>query len=133
MTAIDRERFDELLEQVLAELPESVTRLLDDVPLIVEDYPSEKVLQDMGLSYRDELCGLYTGVPLIERSVEQSGHLTDCVTLYREGIVRVAREEDPARRIHKENVRRQIRITILHELGHHHGLDEEELDELGYG
>jgi predicted Zn-dependent protease with MMP-like domain len=133
VTDFDRQRFDELLEQVLAELPESVTRLLDEVPLMVEDYPSQKVVEDMGLAHRDELCGLYSGIPLIERSVEQSGQLSDCVTIYREGILRVAREEDPARRIRKENVRRQIRITILHELGHHHGLDEEELDELGYG
>jgi predicted Zn-dependent protease with MMP-like domain len=133
MTTLDRQRFDELLEQVLAELPESVMRLLDEVPLIVEDYPSQKLVRDMGLSHRDELCGLYSGIPLIERSIEQSGHLTDCVTLYREGILRVAREEHPQGRINKELVRQQIRITILHELGHHHGLDEEELDELGYG
>jgi predicted Zn-dependent protease with MMP-like domain len=133
VTPKDRQRFDELLDQVLAELPESVTRLLEEVPLLVEDYPAQKVLEDMGLSYRDELCGLYSGIPLIQRSIEQSGQLSDCVTIYREGILRVARDEDPAGRMKKDNVRRQIRITILHELGHHHGLDEEDLDELGYG
>jgi predicted Zn-dependent protease with MMP-like domain len=133
MTAQDRQRFDELLLEVLAELPESVIRLLDEIPLIVEDYPAEKVVRDMGLRHRRELCGLYSGIPLIERSLEQSGQLSDCVTLFREGILHAARYEDPAGRLRKEHVREQIRITILHELGHHHGLDEEELDELGYG
>jgi predicted Zn-dependent protease with MMP-like domain len=133
VTPKNRERFDELLEQVLADLPDTVTHLLEQVPLVVEDYPAGKVVADMGLACRDELCGLYTGIPLIERSVEHSGEPSDCVTIYREGILRVAREEDPHRRLRKDIVRRQIRITILHELGHHHGLDEEELDELGYG
>ena len=129
----DRDRFDRLLEQVLDDLPPSVLQLLDEIPLIVEDYPSDKIIADMGLSRRDELCGLYNGIPLLERSVDQSGHLSDCVTIYREGILKAARGDDPAGRLRKENVLRQIRITILHELGHHHGLDEEELDELGYG
>jgi predicted Zn-dependent protease with MMP-like domain len=133
MTPLNRQRFDELLEEVLAELPETVIRLLDEVPLVVEDYPSEKVVQGMGLRHRGELCGLYSGIPLIERSVEQSGQLSDCVTLFREGILHAARHDDPAGRLRKECVREQIRITILHELGHHHGLDEDELDELGYG
>lgn len=133
MTPRDRQRFDELLEQVLAELPEEVTRLLEVVPLVVEDYPAEKVVKDMGLDHRDELCGLYTGIPLIERSIEQSGQLSDCVTIFREGILRTAREEDPQGRLKTVNVLQQIRITILHELGHHHGLDEDDLEELGYG
>lgn len=133
MTPRDRHHFDELLEEVLAELPETVTRLLDEIPLIVEDYPSQKVIQDMGLRHRGELCGLYSGIPLIERSVEQSGQFSDCVSLFREGILHVAREMDSAGRLRKDNIREQIRITILHELGHHHGLDEDELDELGYG
>jgi predicted Zn-dependent protease with MMP-like domain len=133
MHPADRERFDELLEEVLAELPEPVTRLLEEVPLMVEDYPSPKVVSDMGLTHRNELCGLYTGIPLIERSIQHSGYLSDCVILYREGILHSARAEDPVGRLQREHVREQIRITILHELGHLHGLDEEELDELGYG
>lgn len=133
MTDRDRERFDRLLEQVLAELPAEVTRLLNEIPLVVEDYPSEKVVRDMGLEHRDELCGLYNGISLIDRSIEDAGQLSDCVTIYREGILSTAREEDPQRRLQTANVLRQIRITILHELGHHHGLDEEDLEELGFG
>jgi predicted Zn-dependent protease with MMP-like domain len=127
----DRERFDQQLEQVLAELPPMVHELLEQVPLLVEDHPSQKILYDLGISSPDELCGLYTGVPLIDRSVDHSGLLPDCVTIYRAGLLRLA--TGPGGRISPRELRRQIRITILHELGHYHGFDEDELEELGYG
>jgi predicted Zn-dependent protease with MMP-like domain len=77
-----------------------------------------------------DLCGLYTGIPITERSVEHSGTLPDVVTIYREGILDAAR--DRYGRVRGERLRREIRITLLHEIGHHHGLDEDELRELGY-
>lgn len=126
-----RERFDEHLEAVLEELPPLVHQLLEKVPLHVEDYPSEEVLERMGVRYRDELCGLFTGIPITDRSVEHSGTLPEVVTIYREGIVAAARDRQG--RVGTGRLRREIRITILHELAHFHGLDEEELRELGYG
>jgi predicted Zn-dependent protease with MMP-like domain len=127
----DRQRFDEVLEEVLQQLPEAARRLLDEVPLVVEDYPSRKIIDDMGLAGVDELCGLYQGIPLIERSIEAPAELSDCVTIYRLGLMRMA--TTPRGRIAREELKRQIRITILHELGHYHGLDEQDLDELGFG
>jgi predicted Zn-dependent protease with MMP-like domain len=126
-----RSYFDEHLEQVLAELPAEAKKLLDDVPLVVEDYPSREVLERVGVRHRAALCGLYTGVPLIHRSVQQSGIPSDVIHIYREGIL----GQSTSRRgeINAEKLRRQIRITILHELGHHHGLTEKELRALGYG
>ncbi|HBO43391.1 MAG TPA: acetylglutamate kinase [Planctomycetaceae bacterium] len=126
-----RRRFDRILEKVLAEMPPLVHELIERVPLHVEDYPSDEVLDEMGVERRDELCGLYTGIPLDQRSVLHSGQLPDVVTIYREGILAAA--EDARGRITADELRRQIRITILHELAHHHGLDEEELARLGYG
>jgi len=112
-------------------MPPLVHELIERVPLHVEDYPSDEVLDEMGVERRDELCGLYTGIPLDQRSVLHSGQLPDVVTIYREGILAAA--EDARGRITADELRRQIRITILHELAHHHGLDEEELARLGYG
>ena len=126
-----RERFDEHLEAVLEELPPLVHQLLDKVPLHVEDYPSPELLDRLGLEYRDDLCGLFTGIPITDRSVEHSGTLPDVVTIYREGIVAVARDRHG--RVTTQRLRREIRITILHELAHFHGLDEDELRQLGYG
>jgi len=119
------------LERVLAELPPAVHRLLEQVPLHVEDYPPPEVLKEKGMDDPDELCGLFTGVALTERSVEDSGRLPDVVTIYRLGILAAARDEDG--RVRAGRLREEIRITILHELAHFHGLDEEQLEELGYG
>ena len=126
-----REDFDHNLEIVLERLPASIRKLLDDVPLHVEDYPSREVLKRTGVARREWLCGLYTGIPLIERSIEQSLPAPDVVTLYREGILHLTADADGY--VTENALQRQIRITLLHELGHHHGLSEEDLDEMGYG
>lgn len=126
-----RERFDRLFDNVLAQMPPQVHELIERVPLHLEDYPSHEVMVRTGVRYRDQLCGLYTGIPLTEKSIEHSATLPDVVTLYREGILNAAR--DRRGRVGKERLREQMRITLLHELAHHHGLDEDELEELGYG
>lgn len=131
MNSRTRQYFDDQLDWVLEQLPPVVHELIEDVPLHVEDYPSRRVMEQMGVQYRDQLCGLYTGIPLTERSVWQSGTLPDVVTIYREGILAQARGADG--RVRTGRLRREIRITLLHELAHHHGLDEDELRELGYG
>ncbi len=126
-----RNRFDRQLERVLAEMPPAVHRLLEQVPLHVEDYPPPELLKEKGIDEPDELCGLFTGVALTERSVEDSGRLPDVVTIYRLGILAAARDNEG--RLQASRLREEIRITILHELAHFHGLDEEQLEELGYG
>jgi predicted Zn-dependent protease with MMP-like domain len=125
-----REYFDEQLERVLPKLPQRVHELLREVPLYVEDHPSREMMRKLGFRARRRLCGLYTGVPLTERSVAQNPVLSDVIHIYREGIWAMATDEDG--RINQRELRRQIRKTILHELGHHHGLDEGELRSLGY-
>jgi len=126
-----RQRFDRVLEEVLQELPPEVHKLLAEAPLHVEDYPSHEVMDKTGAIRRDALCGLYTGIPIGHRSVEHSGTLPDVVTIYREGILAVA--ADRRGRVREDRLRREIRVTIFHELGHHHGLSEAELRQLGYG
>ncbi|NLF08243.1 MAG: metallopeptidase family protein [Pirellulaceae bacterium] len=126
-----RRSFDEQLELVLKSMPPLVHELIERVPLHVEDYPSEDVMDQTGAKYIDELCGLYTGIPIGEKSVWHSATMPDVVTIYREGILSAS--ADRRGRITTERLREQIRITILHELAHHHGLDEDELHKLGYG
>lgn len=131
MKPTTRDRFDRELERVLAELPPAIHKLLDEVPLHVEDYPADDVLEEKGIDDPAELCGLFAGRAIQDRSIEDSATLPDVVTIYRLGILEAAR--DDAGRISSRRLREEIRITILHELGHLHGLDEDELDELGYG
>ena len=80
--------------------------------------------------HRWQLCGLYTGIPLIHRSIEHSGVPSDVIHIYREGILTQARRGN---RIDDTELGRQIRLTILHEYGHHFGMTERELRDLGYG
>jgi predicted Zn-dependent protease with MMP-like domain len=126
-----RHRFDKQLEWVLSRQPPLIHELIERVPLHVEDHPSEDVMDRMHVEYLDGLCGLYTGIPIGEKSVSHSGTMPDVVTIYREGILSAA--ADHRGRITPDRLREEIRITLLHELAHHHGLTEEDLAKLGYG
>lgn len=126
-----RRRFDEQLDSVLERMPPLIHELIEKVPLHVEDYPSDDVMDRLDVECIDDLCGLYTGIPIGEKSVSHSGTLPDVVTIYREGILSASADREG--RINVKRLREQIRITVLHELAHHHGLSEEELNRLGYG
>jgi predicted Zn-dependent protease with MMP-like domain len=126
-----RALFDEHLELVLAELPQQVKEFMEKVPLVVEDYPSDEVMQRMRVRHPSHLCGLYTGIPLIKRSVNDWGVLSDQIHIYRLGIMSQSRSR--AGGFDETEMRNQIRKTILHEYGHHVGLTERDLREFGYG
>jgi predicted Zn-dependent protease with MMP-like domain len=126
-----RQFFDEHVEFVVAELPQQVRDFMENVPLVVEDYPSREVMRRMRIRHPSHLYGLYTGVPLIQRSVDQSGVMSDVINIYRLGILGLARKREGG--FDEAELRKQIRRTILHEYGHHVGLTERDLRELGYG
>ena len=130
MTDDERGYFDALLSAVLEALPERARAALEEVSLIVEDHPSDEVMERMGVEYLDDLCGLYTGIPVTERSIEHIGILSDTVHLYREGLFAQAMDDDGM--IDEAELREQMRLTVMHELGHYYGFDEERLEELGY-
>lgn len=140
ITRQEREAFDRLLDEVLAALPARVHELLERCPLIVEDHPAREVYSEMGLDPdEDDLCGLHTGVPLTDRHVEASGIVEDAICIYRRGIIDEAggfegwTDEETGEAMGGDAaVRREIRTTILHELGHHFGLTEGDLEGLGY-
>ncbi len=126
-----RDYFDAQLDEVLHQLPPQIHKLLDEVTMYVEDYPSPEVMRRTGIADRRQLCGLYSGIPLSSRSIEHSGVLSDAVHIYREGILMLARNRRG--RIDETELRQQIRVTVLHELGHHFGMTEKDLADLGYG
>ncbi len=134
-----RHLFDDLLDDIVAALPEHLHRLLEEVPLVVEDEPTDQLLEEMEIERGiTDLCGLHSGIALTHRSVEHSGVLPDRMMLFRGPIMRVAgykrRRLTPSREAKgTEALAEQIRITLLHEIGHHFGLDEDDLTALGYG
>ena len=118
MNAELRDIFDAELETVLAELPPRIHELMDEIPMVVEDHPSREVMRQMRVRHRSHLCGLYTGIPLNKRSVNDWPVPSDVIYIYREGILSLATRRDGT--ISRPRLRKQIRITILHENGHHH-------------
>jgi predicted Zn-dependent protease with MMP-like domain len=136
MTDEERQRFDQLVEQAIEALPPRVRELLDEVPVVVLDEPDTDLLKDLQLQLEsgadpgEELCGLHTGTSLTERSIEFSGELPTTIHLFRRGIISLGggwEIEDAEAIIYDEIV-----TTLLHEIGHHFGLDEDDLAELGY-
>ena len=109
---MERSKFEELVAQALDELPAAFRERLTNVAIIVEDLPPP------GAESQGLLLGLFHGVPCTEKSVFYSG-FPDQVFLYQKNIEAVSRGE--------RDIRRQIRATLLHELGHYFGLSEEEL------
>ena len=130
VTDEERAIFDQSLEQVLRELPPALHDLLEEVPLIVEDHPSTALARELSLPPDASLCGLHTGIPLTERSVNHSGTLPDRIQVFRDGVIN--QSLDRSGWIDPHLLRQQIRITVLHEIGHHFGLDEDQLARAGY-
>lgn len=118
------EEFEVLVVDALADVPAEFLRHLAEVAIDVQDEPTEGQLAELGGVRRRELLGMYHGTPLTKRSVEQPYRWPDRIVLFQRNIERVCRTH--------EEIRRQVRKTVLHEIGHHFGMDEDYLRELGY-
>jgi predicted Zn-dependent protease with MMP-like domain len=110
------ERFRELVEQALKSLPEQFSERLDNVEILIEDEPDPQTREHF-----PGLLGLYRGVPQTERSTFHLGLMPDVISIYKRNIERLCRSE--------AEVRREVRKTLLHEIGHHFGLSEEDLED----
>jgi predicted Zn-dependent protease with MMP-like domain len=118
-----RNDFDNLVAQALAELPPQFARWVAEVDVRVEEWPSSGQLASAGVSYPDELMGLYEGIPRTERGSDFGMVLPDRITLFRAPILSAC--HTPA------EVREEVRRTVLHEIAHHFGIDDDRLTELG--
>ena len=113
MKHVSEERFEELVADALDEIPEELGRLMDNVWVTVEDVPEEP-----------GLLGLYDGVPLTDRDAYGGMVMPDRITLYRIPILAMCRTEDEVVEV--------VRDTVIHEVAHHFGIDDQRLDELGW-
>lgn len=114
MYEVSAERFDEFISEALHSLPPELAKQVDNVAIFVED-------EAVGRS----LYGLFQGIPLTKRGpMSYSGVMPDRITLYQGAISRSAHTE--------EQVRAQVRKTLIHEIAHHFGIDDDRLKELGW-
>ncbi|MGB3398839.1 MAG: metallopeptidase family protein [Candidatus Deferrimicrobiaceae bacterium] len=116
--------FDNVLRQALDDLPGMFRESLRNVAIVVEDRPPDWLLDELDLPPGETIYGFYHGIPLPERSVLDSGNLPDRISVYRGPLMEDFR--------HPGELARQIRTTLLHEIGHYFGMDEEDLARLGY-
>ena len=117
-----RDWFEQLVVEALDSLPEDVAEMISNVDVVVEEEPNPADLANLPPGHT--LLGLYHGVPLTRRGVYDRA-MPDKISIYKGPIARLARTPD--------RIRAQVRRTVLHEIGHHFGIDEQRLHELGWG
>jgi len=132
---VDAERFEELVDEAVGALPAEFAERLDNVDVVVEARPARRLLRKMGLAGRATLLGLYEGVPQSRRDHAYGAVLPDRIVIYREPVLAEAAEraggaadapsEDDT---FDRAVRDVVRTTVLHEIGHHFGLGEADLE-----
>jgi acetylglutamate kinase len=113
----------EMAEHALAAIPEPLRDLVRGIAILVEDVPDDETLKDMGIESPWELTGLYQGVPLTRKSVGDIPIEPDRILLYREPILLEWIETG-------EDLFRLVRNVLIHEIGHHFGLSEEDIARL---
>lgn len=119
----DNATFEALARRALRDLPALFRRHLDGVVFKVEEFPDRETLDEMGIASRYDLLGLYTGVPIGEKSVGDVVPSADLIFLYRQPILRFARQTG-------ESVEHVVRHVVVHEVGHHFGLSDEDMDRI---
>ena len=113
MIDVEPGRFEEMVAVALDSLPAELGRLMSNVAVTVEHDPGPP-----------GLLGLYEGIPLTSRTTQYAGVLPDRITIYRQAICAICHTED--------EVADEVRRTVIHEVAHHFGIDDDRLDELGW-
>jgi predicted Zn-dependent protease with MMP-like domain len=119
---MDRDRFERLVAEAIDSLPDDFRDRMDNVAVVVEDYPSPRDERRAGRGRI--LLGLYQGYPLTRRDSRYGMAFPDKITIYQANIEAICRSDD--------EIRDQVRRTVLHEIAHHFGIDDHRLRDLGY-
>lgn len=112
---MDPRRFDDLVGDALDLIPAELAEAIDNVVVLVEARNADE----------PELLGLYEGIALTERDSNYAGSLPDTITIYRDALLEMCDSDD--------EVVDEVRITVIHEIAHHFGIDDDRLHELGWG
>ncbi len=119
---MESEHFQQLVEEALEELPQQFAERLDNVAVIVADLATPAQLVNVNVRDPHHLLGLYEGVPLTERPRGYAGALPDRISIFRVPIEEMSRND--------EEIKKNVRNTVMHELGHYFGMDEDMLRDI---
>ena len=117
-----RGKFERLVAEAVTLIPRRFRREMQNLALVIEDEPSEELLEEMDIEPPDSLYGLYQGTPLPERSWAFGNALPDRITIFQKPIEEDCDDEDEIRAV--------IGETLIHEVGHYFGMSEEEIQEI---
>jgi|WetSurMetagenome_2_1015567.scaffolds.fasta_scaffold136617_1 predicted Zn-dependent protease with MMP-like domain len=118
---MDREQFEQIVEEEFERVPDLFRTKLENVRIVVEEEPHQQQKGGRGI-----LLGLYQGIPLNKRGNDYGVYpvVPDTITLYRKNIQSIAADDD--------DIRRQVRVTLIHEIGHYYGMSEADIRRAGY-
>lgn len=122
---VSDEAFDALVEESLKELPAEVKKHLEELPVIVEPLPNKEMLAGEQPPLSPDLLGLFVGRHLLERRHDDVPGTPGAIYLFRRNLLRACAD--------REELKREVRITVQHEVGHLLGLDEDDLEQWGLG
>jgi len=117
--------FQRLVEQALEGIAEPFRSKLENVAVVVEEEPSQLLLESLGMPRGETLLGFYDGIPLTERGDWYNLAIPDRILIFRRPILSICSSP--------EEVREEVRRTVLHEVAHYYGISDEELDSMGMG
>ena len=119
-----QDEFEALVIDAIGELPQELLARLDNVAIVVQEWPTLDQMAEAELEHRMELLGLYEGIPLTDRE----GYnlvLPDKITIFQGPVEAMCRT--------REDMAREVRVTVAHEIAHHFGIDDERLEAMGLG
>ena len=119
---MELQEFEDLVLEALENLPEEVIARMDNIDVVVKDWPTREQMEATDTENRYSLLGLYEGVPLTERGYYNMV-LPDRVNIFQRPIEAISSDKD--------SLVKEIRDTVLHEIAHHFGIDDDRLEELG--
>ncbi len=119
----NQDQFDELVLSAIEDLPEIFLDCLENVAIVVEEWPDRATLQSVGVRQRSNLLGLYQGIPQTDRTHGYNLVMPDKISIYRRPILMRCRTE--------LEVRELVQRVVRHEIAHHFGIDDDRLVEIG--
>ena len=116
------QEFEELVEKTIAALPEGFKKKIENLAIVVEDYPSDEMVLQLRLKSKKSLLGLYQGVPITKRNSNYCNVLPDKITIFKKPIELLNQKE--------EDIKNTIRQVVIHEIGHYFGMNEKDLEQI---
>jgi predicted Zn-dependent protease with MMP-like domain len=120
---LNLEQFEALVDESIAQVPEDFRKRIDNLAVVVEDFPDRWTMQRAGIANPYQLLGFYHGIPLTQRTQSYANVAPDQISIYRQPIMAQARSE--------QELRELVGHVVRHELAHYFGIDDDRLMEIG--